>query len=477
MLQSLELLIGVEPVNVFLIQASIFSPETERSMPLGIMYLAAHLRERFACRVGIFDMQLKVRNTEPVLAAIEKFGPDLIGISGMALDMAVMNEVARRCKERFPSIPLIVGGVHATNTPAKIFAEPAYDYLIRGEGEHAFGAFIEHLRGRREITDVPNLMYRDNGDVRENPQLPFETELDQFSFPAYDLIDLPAYHRIPRCGIIYAHPRYAAIITSRGCPYHCGYCHKIHGDRWRPRSAENVVEEMIELRAKYDVGEFIIMDDMFNLSAERCNRIAELIIAEKLNIRLSFPIGLRGDIMQEETVRLLKRAGMYRCMYAVETASPRLQKLIRKNNNLEKLRHIIEYTRRQGVMVHGSFMLGFPTESEEEARATVNWAVASALHTAAFYRVIPYEGTMMANLLRESGVLLQADPSDLEYHKSDKINASPMPDKTLSAIRRSAYRRFYLSPKRLWNIVRALPNRRHLLPRLALHWVRRALVY
>jgi len=464
-------------MNVFLVQACTYFPETERSMPLGLMYLASHLRDRFDCRVGLYDMQLPTPDVTPVVAAAKRFAPDVIGIGGMATDIKVMNELARCLKMHLPNVPIVVGGVHATNASHKVFTEPAYEFLIHGEGEHAFGALIEHLRNKHDVAEVPNLLYRDNSDIRENPQLPFEQNVDIFSFPAYDLLDLDAYYRIPRCGIIYSHPRYAAILTSRGCPYHCGYCHKIHGDRWRPRSAENVVDEIQWLQREFNVGEFVIMDDLFNLSAERCNRIAELILERDLKIKMSFPIGLRGDIMQEETVRLLKKAGMYRCMYAVETASPRLQKLIRKNNKLDQLRHIIDYTRLQGVMVHGSFMLGFPTETETEACATVNWALKSSLHTAAFYRVIPFEGTILPELVRNSGIQLRADPSDYEYHKSDKINASLMPNAVLSSLRRRAYRRFYFSPKRLWRIWQVLPNRRRMVPRLALQWVRRAFLW
>ena len=463
--------------KVFLVQAASYHPEIECAMPLGIMYLAAYLQMKLDCRVRLYDMQLGVRNTDPVIAAAREFEPDLIGIGGMTPDAKVIDELARRFKAAFPGIMVLAGGVHATNYTKDVLANEAIDYVIAGEGELAFAAFIEFMLGHRPLKEVPNLVYRNGDGLQFQAVLPWIEDLDALPFPAFDLIELERYHRIPRCGIIYARRRYAALATSRGCPFQCIYCHKILGKQWRPRSAENVVEEMERLVRDFRIGEFVIMDDMFNWSAERVNQIAHLIIDRGLQIKLSFPIGLRGDIMTDENIRLLKQAGMFRCMYAVETASPRLQRLIRKNNNLEKLRQVIDYTRRQGVMVHGTFMLGFPTETEAEARGTVEWALSTNLHTAAFFRVIPYEGSELMRLARESGAMVPEEKSVYEFHKANVVNISTMSNATLNRLRRAAYRRFYISPLRFFGILRALPNRWRLLPLLLANWVRKAIVW
>jgi anaerobic magnesium-protoporphyrin IX monomethyl ester cyclase len=138
---------------------------------------------------------------------------------------------------------------------------------------------------------------------------------------------------------------------------------------------------------------------------------------------------------------------------------------------------VIAYTREQGVMVHGSFMLGFPTETEADAEATIRWALDSRLHTAAFYRVIPYWGTELSRMAAAQGARLPENLERYEFHKSSDINVSAMPDEVLTRVRRSAYRRFYLSARRLASIFRVLPNRRTLLPRLFALWVRKAFVW
>jgi len=464
-------------MKIFLVQAARYLPEFERSMPLGIMYLASYLRERHGCQVKLFDMQLRVKTIEPVVALAESFRPDLIGISGMALDAKVIEALAKGFKEIFPLIPVLVGGPHATTYPEHVMRSPSVDFLIIGEGELATSAFVEYMDGKRKLESIPNLIYRKDEGLHQNELAPFIEDLDSLPFPAYDLIPLERYYNIPRCGIIYSRKRYAAIITSRGCPYRCAYCHRVLGKKYRPRSSENVVDEMSWLVKKFKMGEFIIMDDMFNLQPERINRIAELIIERNLDIKMSFPIGLRGDIMTEESVKLLKEAGMFRCMYAVETASERLQRLLNKNLDIEKVLKIIETTRKHGVMVHGSFMLGFPTESEDEAKATIDCALKSKLHTAAFYRVIPYYGTELRELAVREGIKIPDEPDSYEFHKSDAVNVSSMSNKVLTRLRRKAYRKFYLSPKRLWSIFRALPNRASILPQLFMIWIRKAFLW
>ena len=138
------------------------------------------------------------------------------------------------------------------------------------------------------------------------------------------------------------------------------------------------------------------------------------LIERDYGLKLTFPNGFRGDILSEELVVLLKKAGMYRCMVAVESASPRIQKVMKKRLKIDKVKHIVDFIAQQGVLVHGAFMLGFPSETEEEMEATIDWAASSSFHTAAFFRVIPFKGTELFDEVEKAGHQL---PSSWEAYE------------------------------------------------------------
>ena len=463
-------------MKVFLVQAATYLPEFDHAMPLGLMSLASYLRRENRADVRIFDMQLGVKTVEPVVEAAGAFRPDLIGVGGMTNDGKVIDALCRRLKEQLPSLPLVVGGPHGNAFQKEVMANEAVDFLIRGEGEVGLSALVRHLDRALPINQVPNLVRREDGALRFNPAAPFIENLDGLPFPDYDAIELEPYYRIKRLGFIYARRRYATIITSRGCPFRCIYCHNLHGRRYRARSAENVVHEMERLIEGHRIGEFIILDDLLNFDRARMSRIAERILERGLDISLSVPTGLRGDLITEEEIGLLRRAGMFRCMFAMDTGSPRLQALTRRRLNLERTLRAIEMARDQGIMVHGSFMIGFPTETEAEGRATIDLALRSKLHTAAFHRAMPFQGTEFYDMAVEAGVRFP-EGEGFDWQKDSRVNASAMPDEALFKLRQEAYRRFYLSFSRLWGIFRTIPNRWRILPGLAGIWIRKAFIW
>jgi len=420
-------------------------------------------------------MQLHGRSLDPVRAEAEAFRPDLIGISGMNIDAPATAALARELKAALPAVPLVVGGAQATHNPEGIMENPSVDFAIRGEGEIGLGALVQHVQGTVPIEEVPNLTWHENGGVRHNPQAPYITDLDSLPFAAHDLIDLEAYFRLPHPCFIFARRRYAVVMTSRGCPFGCSYCHIVHGRTYRYRSAENVVQEMKELVENYGVGEFAILDDLFNLIPGRVERIAELIIESGMDIKLNIPTGLRGELMTEEGLRLLKRAGMYRCLFAVDSVAPRIRKMTGRTSDVGKTLRMIELAHGLDIMVHGTFMIGFPTETEAEARETIETAMKAKLHTVAFHRAIPFPGTELYRLAKEAGADLSAGEEHFDFNKdSARVNASAVSNERLARLRKQAYRRFYLSPGRLWHLLRLLPNKWVMLPTLFRVWIQKA---
>jgi len=140
-----------------------------------------------------------------------------------------------------------------------------------------------------------------------------------------------------------------------------------------------------------------------------------MIVEKGFDLDICFPNGLRGDIMDKPTLRKLKAAGTFEITYAVETASPRLQKLIRKHVKLDKLQAVIEETVEMGIFTKGFFMMGFPSETREEVLQTSEYATKSKLHWMNILAVNSFPGTDLADIAEGMGIHINYD--EIDYSK------------------------------------------------------------
>ncbi len=187
--------------------------------------------------------------------------------------------------------------------------------------------------------------------------------------PNRTFIDYGKYHR--HIGIAMA-KHTVSLQGTRGCPYNCAYCHKIWPKTHFVRNAENIFTEVLQCY-KSGVKKFTFVDDIFNLDAKNSAHFFEKIIKEKLDVKFFFPNGVRTDILTREFIDLMIAAGTTNMAMALESASPRIQKLIRKNLNIEKFTENVRYiTATYPHLISEIFMMiGFPTETEEEALQTL----------------------------------------------------------------------------------------------------------
>jgi radical SAM superfamily enzyme YgiQ (UPF0313 family) len=201
-----------------------------------------------------------------------------------------------------------------------------------------------------------------------------------------------------------------ALQATRGCPYKCAYCHKIWPKTHYRRSAENIFEEV---RLYYNMGvkRFAFVDDIFNLDRKNSSRFFELIIKNGLNVQFFFPNGLRCDLLTEDYIDLMIEAGTVNISFALDTASPRLQKLVGRNLNIEKFRKNIEYVCRTYPSLISEFQTihGFPTETESEAMLTLNFIKnLKWLHFPYVHILKIFPNTNMEKLAIENGTSREA---------------------------------------------------------------------
>lgn len=431
--------------------------------PLGIMYLAAFSKQKRADDSMLIDLRFSKKPLHDVYDAINNFKPDIVGISAITLEAELIHHISRIVKRVSNSIPVIVGGPHATTFPDKVLMDEQIDIAVIGEGEETFIELLNAIERKEKLSNIKGIAYKEDGVIRYTPARQLIDNLDKLPFPAWDKIDLKKYAKVKSGSATRIRP-YMVLFTSRGCPFRCTYCHNIFGKRFRTRSPDNVLEEITTLINNYGIKDFEIMDDTSNFDKNRLKLILNMVSSLGKDIKLSFPNGIRADIVDKELITLMKQAGTDEITIAIESASPRIQKYIKKNLNLQKANEAIDMAVKAGMFVKGNFMIGFPTETEEEIKATIDFACNSKLHVAAFFVVVPFEGTELALQMEKEGKIRpMIDYKDYDYYAMP-FNGSTVPDELFFKLYRYAYARFYANPLRLIRILSKKPMWRVAIP-------------
>jgi radical SAM superfamily enzyme YgiQ (UPF0313 family) len=260
--RNIKLSIDILLVNpVFLSQN-----EAERELmspyfPLGLLYLAAFLRDR-RFEVEIFDGTFMDGDQEFV-EALEKHNPHVVGITAIkpngdkVLELA---EIAQDCGSF-----VIVGGPDPTYTPEAYLNHHSVDLVVHHEGELTLAEVLEAMRGEDQFTialaGMAGIAFRDEtGNIVVNPRREYLLNLDELPFPARDLVDMDRYIQVWREQNGYAS---LSISVSRGCPYGCEWCaDAVHGQDFRIRSVESVVAEVKSLMGRYEIDRLRVVDDV-----------------------------------------------------------------------------------------------------------------------------------------------------------------------------------------------------------------------
>ncbi|MDP2909512.1 MAG: radical SAM protein, partial [bacterium] len=276
-----------------------------------------------------------------------------------------------------------------------------------------------------------------------NPQKELIQNLDELPFPARHLVPFQKYSSV----LAKKFP-VTTMFTSRGCPYRCLFCDRPHlGKFFRARSASNVVDEF-EKCVRMGIKEIFIYDDTFGVDRQRVLDICQGIIKRKIDI--SWDIRTRVNTVDEEILIALKNAGCQRIHYGVEAGTQRILNILRKGITLEMAEKAFRLTKKAGIQTAGYFIIGSPSETEEEILATINFAKKLNPDFVHFTILTPYPATDLYRFGLETGVIKYDYWK--EFAQTPSLDFSPpvweeiFSKDELNKLLKKAYRSFYFRP-------------------------------
>ena len=408
------------------------------SPPLGLAYIAAVL-EKNKVPVDIIDADALDLSVEQLAKEIEIRKPTIVGVTMLTPGHNFSVELVKKIPK---GMMKIAGGAHASAVPEELCKE-GYDVVVKGEGERT----MLELVGGVPFDKIKGVVYMKDGIVKHTAS---REPLDPNELP------LPARHLLPSNGVDLPYRSlanfykpWAGVLTSRGCPFNCYYCNKnIFSRSFRPRSPENVVDEIEFLVREYGVKEIDILDDCFNLDLERAEKILDMIVEKGLKIHIRAANGLRADMITERFVKKFKKAGGCYIALGIESGDQKILDSIPKQLKLEQIRKAVKIIKKERIFLTGFFILGLMGDTEESMNKTIEFAKELDLDVASFNIATPIPGTRFYDEVKAKGKLL-FDSWDKFTMKSGVMTYTmegTAPPEVVEALYKKAHRTFYFRP-------------------------------
>jgi len=401
---------------------------------LGIGYIAAALREE-DYEVELYDTDLMWNTVsinerlECLVSRLENIDYDIVAFSVIDDSYLYTKTIIKALEDKkiVDKVDIILGGYLPTFADEQILNEvPSINYVIRGEGERSFLELVKCIRGENldGLSLIKGVTYRENNELVRNPMPDLIENLDDLPFPARDNIR----YLIERDQAI-------SISSSRGCIGNCIYCaiasfyKGCNGDKWRFRSAKNVIDEIELIVNTHNVSKFMFIDDEFigkDIRTERVYELADEI--KKRDLKITFEIFCRADSVEKETMMLLKEAGLSQVFLGIETSLDKRLKLLGKGIKSAEQVKAMDNLDEWGI----DYIIGFipmdPFILLEEVKQEFEF-LRKQQDRPFFHgnpsilsrdiRLLPYYGTPFQRLLEKKGILQGSFPI-YNYEMEDK---------------------------------------------------------
>ncbi|ELC8463949.1 B12-binding domain-containing radical SAM protein [Clostridium perfringens] len=405
--------------------------EVSSMPPLGIMYIASCLK-KYNYTVKIIDMAVEFFDKSEFRRKLLEENPRMIGISSFVESWSAIKVITKFIKSILPNVIISAGGPFATFRYKQVLNETLIDYVTFAEGEYVVKNLADSIiRNIINVEDVDGIAFRKNGKIfltKPNERI---KDLDSLEFPDRDLINLEKY----------VYP--ITISTARGCPGKCMFCSSraYWGKKIFFRTPENIIKEILEVEQKYQDNMFFIVDDTFTINTERAMKFCDLLL--KTNKKFIWGCESRADVVSEELLNSLYKAGCRKIQFGMESANNEILKKLGKKVTIEQIENATSIAANIGFDINISFIIGHAFDTHETVRETINFAlmlkkkyqanVLASINT-------PYPGTELYKNHESYGIELLTDDWDSYTMNEPVINT-----KYLTAVQIKQYHQSFIN--------------------------------
>ena len=333
--------------------------------PLGLGYLAAFLKSYLD-----FDNIAVVNTGTRVFEQIREHEPEIVGFTAYSANYPEVLTLMSRVKKELDVVTLI-GGPHITALPESLTRNA--DIGIIGEGEKTLLELMQlYLKKKqlnpKDLRNIPGIVFQDGERVQVTPIRAPILPLDSIPFPDRELLEIERFLKPSQILMNNEYIRGTTILSSRGCPFHCRYCHV--SAKWgspRFHSAERVASEIELLVNKYGVKGIYIADDLFSANTTRVNKIIAGLKNRDVLGEVRFFLDLRANLVTDELMRLLKEMGVVKISLGLESGSERVLRYLKGGDvTVAQNRKAVRIANNYGIGCYCCFMIGAPPETKED---------------------------------------------------------------------------------------------------------------
>lgn len=370
--------------------------------PWALGYASVLLKRDTKHQIKAIDCQAQDFSEKDFVDAITEFKPDVLVFELPTITFEYCMEMIRSLKKELGFV-LIVTGLHASGIPLEVMNKYSFiDYIIKHDYALQLLKFAKYNFQKTKAPLVPLLFYRGKGRIIASKTKLKIVPLDSLPYPDRDDLPPEYYHDLEVAGKPTIH-----MVTSRGCPFTCSYCNvRVFFDKgfyWK-RSVKSVIDEMEFVKKKYGAKQIYFDDDIMTHNQGWMEEFSHEILRRGLKLPWTF----MGDInIKEELIKRMVKAGACGMKFGVESINPETLKNITKTwITKEKVKKFVDMAKKNGLWVHGDFIVGIPGDTKESLEEMIKFAINLDLNTAQIYSAQPLPGTPFYDQCKENGWLV-----------------------------------------------------------------------